>query len=76
MSALLHRVGEALYGHRWQSDLARDLDVSGRTMRRWAAGHDALPRGVADDLRMLCIERAARLAVIAAELAEPKPARD
>jgi len=31
----LAQVGEALYGQRWQSELARELNVSDRTMRRW-----------------------------------------
>jgi len=30
-------VGEALYGSYWQTDLARELDVSRRTVVRWAA---------------------------------------
>jgi DNA-binding transcriptional regulator YdaS (Cro superfamily) len=59
--SLLKAAGEALYGPRWQSDLARDLGVSDRTMRRWAGGADDLPAGVATDLRRLCEARAALL---------------
>lgn len=59
--SLLRAAGEALYGPRWQSDLARDLDVSDRTMRRWAGGTDDLPAGIAADLRRLCEARAALL---------------
>ena len=55
---LLRTIGEALYGPRWQTDLARDLAVSDRTVRRWVAGTDALPAGVAADLARLCEERA------------------
>lgn len=44
-SRLLRDVGEALYGPRWQSDLARDLHVADRTMRRWLAGADDMPPG-------------------------------
>lgn len=58
---LLKDTGEALYGPRWQSDLARDLDVSDRTMRRWLSGADDLPPGVAMDLWRICLERAALL---------------
>jgi DNA-binding transcriptional regulator YiaG len=29
--------GQALYGPRWQSELARALGVSDRTVRRWSA---------------------------------------
>lgn len=56
-SKLLRDAGEALYGPRWQSDIARDLNVSDRTMRRWLAGADDLPPGVASDLWRLCEER-------------------
>ena len=43
---LIVRVGRALYGDRWQSELARALDVAGRTVRRWAAGEYEVPAGV------------------------------
>lgn len=61
MSRLLRDTGEALYGPRWQSELSRDLGVSDRTIRRWVAGVDDLPPGVALDLWRLCLERAQRL---------------
>ena len=58
---ILKLVGEALYGPRWQSDLAGDLDVNECTMRRWAAGDD-LPRAdVLKDLRQLVLARQAEL---------------
>lgn len=59
-SHLLQRCGEALYGPRWHSDLARDLDVSDRTVRRWVAG-DEVPEGVYLDLLQVCSQRAAEL---------------
>jgi transposase-like protein len=31
-------VGRALYGDRWQSELARDLGITARAMRYWLAG--------------------------------------
>lgn len=55
---LLTKAGEALYGPRWQSELARDLDVDDRTMRRWVAGDSPVPSGVAVDLLRLLTERA------------------
>lgn len=61
MSKLLKDTGEALYGPRWQTDLSADLNVSDRTMRRWLAGADDLPPGVAMDLWRICEERAALL---------------
>ena len=36
-------VGEVLFGPRWQTDLAKALSVSDRTMRRWASA-DEIPR--------------------------------
>jgi len=61
MSKLLRDAGEALYGPRWQTEVARDLDVSDRTIRRWIAGAEDLPPGVAMDLWRLCEERRADL---------------
>lgn len=57
-SKLLKDTGEALYGPSWQSDIARDLGVSDRTVRRWASGANDPPSGVALDLWRLAIERA------------------
>ncbi len=53
MSRLLVESGEALYGPRWQSELARDLGVSDRTMRRWVADTSAVPTGLYVDLLRL-----------------------
>lgn len=68
MSRLLVECGEALYGPQWQSALARDLDVSDRTMRRWVAGAVDLPAGLYVDLLRLTQERAARLDALAVRL--------
>src|SRR5260370_33692640 len=46
----LETVGEALFGERWQTPLARALDVADRTERRWLAGAGAPPLGIAADL--------------------------
>jgi hypothetical protein len=35
---LLERVGKAMFGPRWQSDLGRSLKVNLRTTRRWYSG--------------------------------------
>lgn len=32
----LSRICTLLYGERWQSALARDLEINDRTVRRWA----------------------------------------
>ncbi len=67
-SKLLRDAGEALYGLRWQSELARDLHVADRTMRRWLAGADDLPPGVALDLLRLCQERVQAIEELAERL--------
>lgn len=68
MSRLLLDCGEALYGSLWQRALARDLGVSDRTVRRWAAGAIDPPVGIYTDLLRLTQERAARLDGLAQRL--------
>ncbi len=70
MSRVLVETGEALYGPRWQTDLARDLGVSDRTVRRWAAGTAEMPQGAYTDLLRLTQERAALLDSLAGRLRE------
>ena len=47
---LLQQVGKFFHGDEWQAPLARDLSVNERTMRRWVAGTEEVPRGVWRDL--------------------------
>lgn len=61
MSDLLKSTGEALYGPQWQSQLARDLQMSDRHMRRLAAGDAKLTPGMAMDLWRIALERSAEL---------------
>ena len=61
MSRLLVECGEALYGPRWQAELARDLGVADRTVRRWVAGTSEVPPGLYVDLLRLTQKRAAVL---------------
>lgn len=68
MSRILLECGEALYGPRWQSDLARDLGVADRTVRRWVAGATRVPTGVYVDLLRLVTERAEVLDALAERL--------
>jgi hypothetical protein len=51
------RIGRALYGERWQTALATDLQVADRTMRRWLAGEFPIPDGIDGELRKLLVER-------------------
>jgi len=54
----LARCGIALYGERWQSDLARALDVGARRVRAWVAGEEPVPAGVWADIVELLRDRA------------------
>jgi hypothetical protein len=47
---LLQQIGIFFHGEGWQGPLARDLRVNERTMRRWVAGTEEIPRGVWRDL--------------------------
>jgi transcriptional regulator GlxA family with amidase domain len=58
---LIQRVGLALYGERWQTPLAADLDMSDRHMRRIVAGAAEAQPGVYVDLLRIATERAAEL---------------
>ena len=68
-SELLRRAGETLYGARWQSDLARDLGVADRTVRRWLAGVDQPRPGVWCDIIDLTQRRLDALTALRAEIA-------
>lgn len=61
----LRRFGEALYGSRWQTELARALGLSSaRRVRQWLSGERGIPAGVWDDLDALVKERRAELSRI------------
>ncbi len=70
MSHLLVKCGEALYGPRWQTELARELNVSSRTMRRWVAGTSDVPVGLYTDLLRVTQQRAAVLDALGDKLRE------
>ncbi|MEF2553058.1 hypothetical protein VQ042_17090 [Aurantimonas sp. A2-1-M11] len=58
----LREAGEALYGDRWQTAIARDLDVSDRTVRNWNAMKFAIPLGVQRDILALLSAREIEIA--------------
>jgi hypothetical protein len=64
--ARLTTIEETIYGGR----LARDLDVSERTVRRWCAGTSAIPDGIKNDLAQICRARAKMLAKLAITLSQ------
>lgn len=55
----LATVGKALYGERWQTELAIALGITDRNMRRWAKGTHAIPDNVRADLAII-VERHGR----------------
>lgn len=65
--ALLRSVGLALYGPHWQTFLARDLEVSDRTIRRWAGGMYPIP-DIRAELFLLLRDRREKVAALMAEL--------
>lgn len=65
--ARLIRAGEALYGPRWQCELARALDVNDRRVREWVAG-GRIPPGIWADLVTLIEARGDELAGLSREL--------
>lgn len=64
----LAEAGNALYGERWQSPLARDLGVGDRRVREWVSGDRTTPPGIRADLERLCRERAGVLSELADRL--------
>ena len=73
----LARVGEALYGSQWQPELARVLNVSVRSVRRWRSGEHRINAGVTREIATLCeqhgrelIETGHRLRALAREMAK------
>jgi len=56
---VLIKSGKALYGERWQTDLARDLGLSdGRRIRQWLSGDRPIPEGIWNDIAKLLADRA------------------
>ena len=46
----LTAVGHALYGPRWQTDVAHLLDVDSRRIRAWVQGERSIPPGIRGEL--------------------------
>lgn len=64
----LRTVGEALYGTNWQTQLAAEMKVADRTMRRWAAGDFEPPPGIWQELAAICRKRGEALVKLADSL--------
>lgn len=57
---LLRAAGIAMYGPLWQSQIARDLGLSNRTVRRWVSDA-SMPSRYLEDLGMLACQRVIEL---------------
>lgn len=53
----LARAGQLLYGERWQSELARAIDVNDRRVRQWIASERPIPPGIWADIAGLLRQR-------------------
>jgi len=60
-SALLRRIGPALWGDAWHGNMARALKVRRDTIDGWAGGKTAVPDGVMADLQRLVGKRRKQL---------------
>jgi hypothetical protein len=47
---LITRTGLALWGARWQSEMAKTLNVREDTVQDWRQGRSSIPNGVLEDL--------------------------
>ena len=50
---LLTKIGQALYGTQWQSDLARALNVDSRRVRQWLNDERPIPEWLSSELNAL-----------------------
>lgn len=75
----LAAVGRALYGDQWQSPMARELNMSERSIRYMVAGERGIHEGIVRDLLAICEAHRAELIEVAkmlrAALRPPTEAR-
>lgn len=70
--AELAEIGTALFGQRWQTELADAIGVNARTVRRWAVGDTQMDSTMAESIVRVCRERAARLRELAKDLSSAR----
>jgi hypothetical protein len=61
VSNRLRKFGELLFGVRWQTELAKALSVSDRTVRRWLSGDTKVPPSVYEELKIMLVKRRAAI---------------
>jgi len=66
---LIERVGIALYGKRWQAEMARAIGVNKDTVQDWRQQRAKPRSGVYKDLLDIASERQGELATLVEELA-------
>jgi len=59
---LLHRIGRAIWGERWQRDAAIAFDVNERLIRHWLSGRYPVPQEVWQGLRTMLSDKLADVA--------------
>jgi predicted transcriptional regulator len=64
VQALITAAGEALWGSRWQAEMARALSVHRDTVHDWKTGVSAPRVNVPDKLHKLLAERRAEIASV------------
>lgn len=57
----LRRVGKALYGTQYQTDLSLALNRNVRTIRAWLSGQNPIPADLRDDLRRVVHDKRSQL---------------
>ena len=67
-ASLFREAGEALFGPRWQSEMARAIGVADRTVRRWDLGSHDVPPSAWADIRALLRDRRMAMATVRRKL--------
>ena len=65
---LLTRCGRALWGQRWQGEMAKALGIAERAVRHWLAGERDVPAGVWHDLAEMATDKAHELVNISDQI--------